>query len=360
MTNENQKKVDLANQTVSKIGSMPEGLNRRERKILERARRQHNPTSMVISDIHNLDPVNSLLEEDDLSISNHELAEYELAQEQTRLSLERYGIYHACGIPDSSIRTYYIGTFRGQVVEGAETLLWLQANPRLWQRNKHRALTYETHRKTFWKKSGNRLMVDEDSKELEQAITELTDIPIKDIFEEILRSRAEKIALIRLQIEWLETHQEATADLQPAQSDLAEKLPIEPPNPVAIPIIQDTETAFSLSGWELFWTKNRWSANPNHFVPIPTTSRSNTLESLASVARGEISIKPSSILDALEFHLRKDIIQRALATKNKYGPEGIKDWVKIKRGKDRIFFLPFDQNQAVFFAIGRDKAYRDI
>lgn len=66
------------------------------------------------------------------------------------------------------------------------------------------------------------------------------------------------------------------------------------------------------------------------------------------------------MISSVEFHLRRDVYQRALAARNKYGPEGIRDWVKIKRGRDRIFLNTTSGGEAVVFVAGRDIVYRGL
>lgn len=125
--------------------------------------------------------------------------------------------------------------------------------------------------------------------------------------------------------------------------------------------IKVEDETFSLHGRELFWTTAYFSPNPNHLIKLPTVSRRDALTALAEVSYGQISVKASSVLNSIEFYLQKNIIQKALAARAMYGPEGIRDWVKIKRGRDRIFILPDEEDgRIIFFAEGRDDVYSGI
>lgn len=358
---ENLTRADRVNRNLEKLYAAPLGSNRKERRVLERAQKQQG--KHVVTMVQDLEPLDPLLEESDLLLCQRELKDYKIAQEQTRISLMRHGIYLAAGIPESSVRTFYANLAKGNVVEGGEIGLWRQADPRKYQQTKQRRQMFDAHNRAFAKRIGNKIVVDEDANEMVALIKDEI-IPLKDIYEEVLRSRGEKIELVELQIEWLEGQQEAKELLptqpvgQPVQIaeqslESAESLPLE---------VKTVRSEYPFLGWRLFWTRNHWSSDDNHLIPISTNSREDTLKSLTDVARGEISIKPISVLRALEFYLQKDVIQKALATRNKYGPEGIRDWAKIKRGRDRIFFLipQADKHQAIFFAAGRDVVYRGV
>lgn len=359
MTETDPTTADKVNQIAETVYAIPAGLNRQERRVLERTLKQQGERRIAkVASIRDLTPLDPLLEEDDLVIYQNELRDHGFAREGIRITLERCGIYRAVGIPDSSVRTYYANLARGKVIQGGETSLWLQADPRKCQQAREKILLYDTHRKDYLRRAENRVFVDEDAEDMKNLMQD-ESIPLQDILKETIRSQSEKIELIKLQIEWLEAQQ--------GVDDLTSTQPIEQPTQTkeqstVTSEIQAPALQYALSGWNLYWTRNYWSSDTNHLIPIPTTSREDTLESLTDVARGEISIKPGSVLRALEFHLQKDILQRALAARNKYGPEGVKDWVKIKRGRDRIFFLmpQADQHQAIFFAAGRDVVYRGI
>lgn len=221
-----------------------------------------------------------------------------------------------------------------------------------------------------------KLYLDEDDSAITQMVSEGTDIPIVDLYSEKVRAKSESISLLDLQLDWLRKlkRRERKAKMNPSKPEIVkeggqdqyENVP-EEADEVRLNETVSVEgsvydAGLSLEGRSLFWTRRFFSRDPNHLVPISTGSRNSALGELSQLAMGQASVKEGSILSALEFHLRKDVIQRALATRNKYGPEGIRDWVKIKRGGDRIFvFLPPDEpDKLIFFAASRDVVYRGI
>lgn len=176
------------------------------------------------------------------------------------------------------------------------------------------------------------------------------DIPLIDLYNEAIRSRKETLELIQLQIEWLNEH-ETSEITDSGYLDREEETP-------------DTEyvvaTPFSLSDWNLSLTTRNWSSDSHHLIKIPTGSREEALEHIKSNLKGEIMIKPGSVLRALEFFLNKNVLQRAMASRLKYVPEHMRDWIKIKRGRDRILLLVPEEGQGIFFAGNRDEIYRRI
>lgn len=342
--------------------------NRRNRKALKALKKGvKQKVDLSSLDIQNIGSVDDFLDEDDLFLCKEELAKYEIAQEETKLAAELFRIYQIVGIPDLSARTYFkeLGD-SGKNHADSEARLWLQADPHKLKQQRQRILMFSARRKAFIKKAGNKFFTDEDFDIVAQSVDELTEYPLIDVFGEIYRSRAEKMELINLQIEWLEEQkkleeQAKAIETSKEKTDSEEELDYAPTLDNIFPVT-DTSQNYSLQGWDLFWTTNHWSKEQNHLVPIPTFSREDTVECLSNVARDSISIKTSSVVRALEFHLQKNAIQKALATRNKYGADGIRDWVKIKRGRDRIFFnIPSEeQNRAIFFAAGRDIVYKNI
>ncbi len=338
--------------------AVPSGLGRKERRTIEKAQRRTGQNRFEdiisnVSEVHILQPIDELIGQDDLSLYKQELREYELLQTSAHLSLEVYQLQRTVGIPDQSIRAYYASVAENDVAKGANTNLWLQANP-VRLRTVGRAITnLQERQKALFKKVGYKLIADEDERQLMKDLIYHEEIPVENILKEIARSREESIDLMRMQIAWLENQQKEQEPqiLEQVNEDV----------PVTEPEVRVEERAYSLSEWNLFWTTTHWSQDPNYLISIPTTSREEALAKFSDIARGEISVKPASLLRALEFHLQKDVIQKALATRNKYGREGIRDWVKIKRGRDRMFILVYEaERKAVFFAAGRDDVYRDI
>ena len=187
-----------------------------------------------------------------------------------------------------------------------------------------------------------------------------------------MRIQGERVDLLGMQVAMLHEEKRKTRRLNKKES---ERLRREAKKPVIEQFgleeihqstsLTDPQVMFDvpfLPEWNVYWTTRFFSSTQNHLVNLDGSSRSTVLEEVKKLGQGQISIRPQSILSALEFHLRKDVVQRALSMRNKYGPDGIKDWVKIKRGSDRIFLLVSEgvENQLVFFAAGRDVVYRGI
>lgn len=320
-------------------------LNRKERRAL--ASKQGNiarPVAKPVT-IRELDKVDDLCLQEDLSICQAELMYYQLAQEITHLGRNRYVIFKGVGIPEALIRLYYAGLARHDFTETEEVKLWMRSDPRKIQQMRGFIGAHNQQCRELHKRVGGIRIVDEDSDEIIDAFIDSEDITIEAIFQEILRQREERIGLIKMQI----------GDLQ---SKLEDNPNIEIPPEYNLAAVKNEEESYLLANWAVFWTTVSYSVAANHLVAIPTTSRSETLENLKDVTRKAISIKPISVLRALEFHLRRDMIQQALATRATCGPARIKDWVKIKRGKDRLcVHIAEDTARVIFFVKGRDEAY---
>lgn len=350
---------DMLKKQMDRLVATPTGLGRKEKRQMDRfirkARKKAGSPTLGISEVHSLQPMDNLLIAEDVSVCKQELKDYEFAHRSQELSFELYRIFGTLQIPDVSIRAYYLAEAEGKGSQGALMTLFLQANPNILRRQQGVLNNFELKRKRLLKSTNGRISFDEDNRKMFADLIKHKDIPIGNIFRELLRTDAENIELLGMQIEWLQTPQsvELVSDQEVRIEEEQAKTEIEPEN-AKLPM-------FSLSNWDLYWTTNHWSQDPYDLISIPTTSREEALECFTGISRGEISVKPTSILRALEFHLQKSVIQRALATRNKYGPEGIRDWVKIKRGRDRIFFyVSEEESRAVFFAAGRDDVYKDI
>lgn len=126
----------------------------------------------------------------------------------------------------------------------------------------------------------------------------------------------------------------------------------------------DSEQSFRLKDTRLFVTENPWRTNDHYLSPVRTDSKNDAIADVEKLCRGSLSIKPISIVNALEFYLDKDIFQKAMAARLRYVDGDQKDWVKIKRGKDRILVkeekLTEEQTRMIFFVEGRDQVYRDL
>lgn len=310
---------------------------------------------------------------DDIAMYQEELRNYKNVQHFDRLNSDMTKLLLRIGVPEKIIREPALRHLIGgpEAIKTEDYFIAsLYANP-----IKLKAAARELHKYHQMYRQLKVRFVDQDAIFTAQYFQQL-DLPITDYLEEILRSRGETIELIKMQIDWLSTPVVESAptpqvDLATEASTTAEMV-IDPnadidwkfhytPSPVMQQDQPDpTKKGYVLVDWQLHWSKIPWSKNPNHWVPITSQSRLATINELEKIARGDISVKPTSVVGALEYYMRKDVIQRALSARNKYVPEEIADWVKIKRGSDRIaLFLPAE-DQMVFFAANRDIAYRNL
>lgn len=182
-------------------------------------------------------------------------------------------------------------------------------------------------------------------------------IPLEDLYFEAIRSTGENAALLQLQIDWLTEQASKNAPEQLVQPlVVTEEDKLQPPAfELGEAIAADH---YPLTNWRLYWTTHHWSMDPHHLVNISTVSREVAFEQLQAQLFGEVMVKPLSVLRALEFHLGKNILQRALSARLRYVPEDVRKWAKVKRGRDRIFIRVPEENQAIFFAGNRDTIYR--
>lgn len=345
---------DMINNQARKAVAIPPGSNRRERRRLER-RDLKEP--MIITEVHKLESV-EMFEDDNLPALKEELREYEKAQSLTLLGMKWLRVYRMVDIPDAAIRAFYKHNLEWEEKEGASTKLWSYANPRRCQQQ--RGLMQNL------KEEGRRILrdkktvVDEEEREISIAFIGDTSIPVEDIYKEILRSRAERMDLIKLQIDWLNPPEEIQ-NTPIIEEEIIEQSAEKETDEQSLKMFEACQNPpdYCLAGWNLFWTKKPWSEEANYLVEIPTDSREIAVEFLSDLTRGIISIKTGSLVRALEFHLHRGVIQKALATRNRFGAEGVRNWVKIKRGRDRIFCLFSEsEKKAVVFAGGRDVIYR--
>lgn len=322
-------------------------LNRRERRALKAAAGRLIPH---MGSVKTVVPVTQLLEhEDDLSLYQRELNLYQRAQKMDKRALEVYEICQSLKMPEDYCRKYLVDLGKQPKGIDCPQLTSFTAAPHRVRKRLMGMLSDI---------SGMGIVIDEDSESLQKILSE-TGIPTRDILEEALRARNVTIELLKMQIDWLKTHPQqpileehkiSTPEMQPTDKAVQTNLPM-----------QEAVKPFILSNWRVFWTKVPWSSDANHLIPIPTTSFQEALVALKEVGRGEISIKPASVIRALEFYLQKDILQRAMSARLRYVPNEIRDWAKIKRGNNRIFFNAAEETgEAVFFVGGRDNVYNSL
>ena len=172
-----------------------------------------------------------------------------------------------------------------------------------------------------------------------------------DVFGECMRVRSELMDLVKMQIEWLN------------QSDAALKEP--KPMEVIEPTISDatareiSENPKLVGSKKLFVTRVPYSIDPSDLSEIDLTDATSAMKDIEVQTRGSRSIKPSSILSAVDFYANLTDIQRSLLAKNKFEPEDRKKWFKMKRGKDRLRLFT-NEDQVILFIAGRDVAYRNL
>lgn len=289
-------------------------------------------------------PASNILERDEeVDLYEEQLSLYQAAQEQNKSAFQLYNFLRSSGASEESCRPMFLGGESNEF-----------ARPNLGH-NEQRIR--EKAKRLFPKGIPKQIYLDEDDMELKKVLRD-TDIPTADILKEGLRVRQESIELMKMQIEWLRQHSttQATEEIT-AENEVSTQMEV----PADEDNLQgDQGEEFSLKEWDLYWTDVPWSVDPSHLVHISTNSRAATLKQLNQVARKEISIKPSSVVKALEFYLQQTVLQRATAARLKYVSAEVHDWIKIKRGNDRIPLLVPEEGKAIFFVGGRDEIYRSL
>lgn len=307
--------------------------------------------------------VSTLLDnEDDFLIYKNELALSAKLEALQRINYQIYRLTMQAGVCEETYRRSLIVEMPGQTIYDRQEVATMLVSEIDLRRARNVAPLIQTLRAQF--KRFN-IRTNPSVEEAAEALLLLTDrnIPLDDLMKESIRSRHETTELIRMQVNWLEDERKkakAQARQKPAELQV-EASPDEPE--IITPKIdtikdQQEEREFILLGWDLFWTTRHWSKEPNHLIPIPTTSREAALEVFDQISRGEIMVRPSGVLKTLELHMRKDVIQQALATRMKYGPEERRGWIKIRIGRDRVLLSIPENHKAIFFAGNRDSIYR--
>jgi hypothetical protein len=336
----------------------PERRRIRRSKTVSKLRRRVTDSVENI-ELRSLTSIEEALErEDDLaSISAHRRI-FSESLKVDRLTLQQLSLSAEFGFPEELLRN--VDFFR----EGGDLMIVpyvLNANANLASRYTANVLELLKHRIRY---------VDED--DVAFALEENPEVSFLDIYREKVRVKMENVALLQMQEDWLRERKrkerKRKKDEQRRKTRKVKEVVGETPEITEETKsremdvrVESSEEDFSLKQWNVSWATRNFSDAPNHLVDISTSTREIAESQIEEVGRGQISIKPMSIVSALEFHLQKNVIQRALAARNKYGPEGIRDWVKIKRGRDRIFLLVNEeQNGLVFFAAGRDEVYQGI
>lgn len=368
-----ENKIDKgSDETIESTAQPNGGLNRRTRRdlihakeLIKRAAGAHPGTRVALK------KTEQILDEDanEIVLLTGDLNGYNEAQNLSKTQFILAKTWFNTGVSEEVLRRYFIP---GYDRSAAYTQMILEANPSKLKQNKTMLshLTEILNRKKV-------IFIDEEEREIVKNM-DREGLPLKEMFKEIIRSRGESIELIKMQIDYLkeqdakkkkaeEDERKLEQMVQDEERIRQEELTVRGEIPIerAIDAIseQTVEETFPLSGWNISWTSRYWSDNPNHLERIDTTGREAALVAIEDKAGHEISVGVKSVLRALEFHLLdRDKIQRALATRNKYAPEAIRRWVKVKRGKDRIGILIDEEkpNSAIFFVGGRDIVYRGL
>ena len=302
-------------------------LNRQRRRRQGRIRREMAKTASKrgVTTLRNLETI--LNEEDDLAVYQRELIDHQNALVVSRIDLKFHRLYTAMGVSDETLRLSILANIPGQtqydLVEVGQRKR-AEMHPGKYKANSRLMLNLQRIQQK------HRTYFAEDVDVWAELVSDKT-ILLEDLWVEYVRITQETVELLRLQVDWLK-------EKEPKVKGKPEVLVAGwEPEFTEIPEQADSlPEPFGLEGWSIFWTDKRWSIDPKHLVAIPTTQRAEALNRLEQIMAGEVMIKPNSILRALEFHLQKDIIQRAFATRLKYVPADMREWVKIKRGRSRI------------------------
>lgn len=316
-----------------------------------------------------------LTQEDDMPLLIREMKLYQQAQLHTDTEILAYGSFIRLGVADSDCKEFFVG---------------LENNPNLFSKMKNQMNMGNIQGRKELTTAFNSLVRygtyrDPDESEIIKSLAGDNNIKGIDILKEIRRARKVSIDLMRMQIDWLrekqalQRKQEKVRERIGKTVEIKQELEIE--EKLASAVLQDfpeelpetkteleqeVEEPFLLKGWDLFITESSpWSSAPtapNHLTSIPTGSKQEALNAIAKFTRKIASIKPISILNSMEFHARKDVYQKALSARLRYVPDDVRKWVKITRGKDRMYFLipnP-EEARAILYVKGRDDIYKSL
>lgn len=297
--------------------------------------------------------------EGELKYLEKELRHYRAATSYDRHLLNLVSSLTAFGVPESYCRMNVATYYKGSVIYEDDGVNYGLSN---------RQYSSVKSTMTALKRFGT-IYLDEDTDAVVELLNEGGDgVRSVDVMREKLRSSSASTGLLDMQVDWLRSVDKKRKKAKkvvtppvvlPESNALSQDVAAEIVDAQAIEEIIPAQ-GYSLEGREVFWTTRLYSLNPNHWVQLSTDTPASTVQDLQREARGQISISPASVLGAVEFHLRRDNMQRALAVKNKYLKGEDANWIKIKRGRDRIMiYVPKDrEDQLILFAAGRDVVYR--
>lgn len=328
-------------------------------------------------------PEGSILDkEDELNFLEIHKRQYSEAVTQGRLFLDLIKMCAFCGFQESQLRHVYSNINEVSGEEYATFVQMLRELPSSGQNKWNRMIPDMKTRINALTRYKN-IYKDEDDELIDKIIMDDPNISIMELLSERSHSLQGTSDLISMQVEFLRTRQrierkqKQAAQKQNLAKQIISSTSTEPElqvesdeqsmteaikeNSISSRVDEKEGEPFLLSGRQVFWSTVRFSTNPNHLVVMPTISRKEFLKAVAELkTEGEFSIKPTSIVSALEFHLHRDALQKALASRMKYGPAAIREWIKIKRGDDRILLQLLEGDGIVFFAANRANVYQGL
>ncbi len=348
---------------------MSQEQNRKFRRIAQKKSRTSSWDNKV--KVHTEDQL--LTEENELSVWSNTLSQYQIIGRFTQMKLQIGILMNTAGVSPDMMRKWYGYSDIGLSFSDFQQIVGLIA-----ARSTKDVYQFESLKDSI--RRFKTAYSNEDYEELWQLMRDPEIHPL-DIVKESYRHTKAMIDLTSMHVRWLrevEKRQKSEAkknntlnkskkvNIHQGSPDLgvvdSQDHDLKPKNE-GMEVVKDSQIPF-LEGVELFWTTKQWDAGENYLVSIDTSDRSRTVDSVADLVRGFASIKPVSVANALEFYTRKDIIQKALAARLRYVPDGLKDWARIKRGKDRIALQEIvtgeGQRRIVFFIEGRDQVYRGL
>lgn len=245
-----------------------------------------------------------------------------------------------------------------------------------------------SHNKTLYSnmnKSMKRQMFYEDDEEDPLILmVRKMGLSVADFFKESIRVRQAHIELLCMQIEWLkkknraekQNRQKAQLEAQRLVKEKKKKgkvSPVEVAKETEAPVVAETQAAvekpkvaeepFVLEGWQLYTTKEFWSRDPKDLVSLPSGSRAETVAAYKGTTAGSISVKPQSVVRAVEFCVSgKDVLTKSLDTRLRHGSRELREWIRLRRGHDRVgIYVPsVDQKVAIFFSGPRSVVYKNL
>ncbi len=357
--------------------TVPDDMNREQRRAMKKGkrvfRRKLQDATQQIGHLENIGEI--IDEERDILELGKDLYEYERAQDFSKTCLQYFRLLRDCGVSEETARQSISSDPDDKNDKSAQQLL-REMDPTKMRKYKGQFSSLERrliHSKPY---------SDEEDETIAEKAVEV-GLSVEEIYSEIMRARRASIDLIRMQIDYIRAKEEMQRKMdeeirrQKAQDEQLAEMIAEEERQKDVASTEEivgmqeavglqpaeTKIPFPLADWNIYWTDRFWSDNPNHLTKIDTTSQESAAGQVEKVGGGQISVRVGSVIRALEFHLHdRDKIQRALATRNKYAPEEIRRWVKVKRGKDRIGILVDEDrpNTAIFFVGGRDVVYRGL